>query len=342
MASSTTAPQNSIIQPSKSTSTIKPTKGGLTTAQVDKYIEQLLQTVLGPQYDMPLKEEDITLITSEAKKIFCSQDVLLDLEAPLKICGDIHAQYGDLLRLFGLNGFPPSTNYLFLGDYVDRGKQNLETILLLFCYKIRFPQNFFILRGNHECTYVNRVYGFYDECNRRFGYSIYQEFINTFVWMPLAAIVGNKILCMHGGLSPKLNSLDDIKNIKRPTEAYGPVLETDLLWSDPVPNVNGFKPNIRGAGYSFGVDALLSTINKLNIDLVVRAHQVVQDGYEFFGNKRLVTIFSAPHYCGQFNNSAVVLSVNDALLCSFTILKPTTVGTNICTNNYEKTQIQIL
>uniref|UniRef100_A0A0N4Z0Q5 Serine/threonine-protein phosphatase n=1 Tax=Parastrongyloides trichosuri TaxID=131310 RepID=A0A0N4Z0Q5_PARTI len=314
----------------------------LTIAQVDGYIEMILATVLGPEKEMKMKVEEIQAITTEVTKIFKQQDVLLELEPPLKICGDIHAQFGDLLRIFGLNGFPPSTNYLFLGDYVDRGKQNLETILLLFLYKIRFPNNFFLLRGNHECTYVNRVYGFYDECNRRYGYSVYQEFINTFVWMPLSAIIGNKILCMHGGISPKLTSLDDIRKIKRPTEAYGPYLETDLLWSDPVPNVKGFKPNIRGAGYSFGVDALLETIDKLKLDLIVRAHQVVQDGYEFFGNKRLVTIFSAPHYCGQFNNAAVVLSVNEVLFCTFTVLKPTTVGTNVINNNYEKTQIQIL
>uniref|UniRef100_A0A0K0FVX2 SER_THR_PHOSPHATASE domain-containing protein n=1 Tax=Strongyloides venezuelensis TaxID=75913 RepID=A0A0K0FVX2_STRVS len=142
---------------------------------------------------------------------------------------------------------------------------------------------------------------------------------------------------MHGGLSPKLNSLYDIRKIKRATEAYGPMLETDLLWSDPVPNTIGFKPNMTGAGNSFGVDVLQSTMNKLNIDLVVRAHQIVLDGYEFFGNKRLVTIFSAPHYCGQFNNSAVILNVNEALFCSFTVLKSTPVDINVCANNYEKT-----
>ncbi|VDL73096.1 unnamed protein product [Nippostrongylus brasiliensis] len=194
-------------------------------------------------------------------------------------------------------GFPPISNYLFLGDYVDRGKQSLEVILLVIGYKLKYPKNFFLLRGNHECANVNRAYGFYDECMRRYqSQRMWQLFQDVFCVMPLTALVGDKILCMHGGLSPHLESLEQLRNISRPTDAIGATLEMDLLWADPVVGLTGFQ--------------------------VARAHQVVQDGYEFFGGRKLVTIFSAPHYCGQFDNAAAFMFVDENLQCSFEILRP--------------------
>ncbi|VEL25591.1 unnamed protein product [Protopolystoma xenopodis] len=118
-----------------------------------------------------MKEEEIRILCEKSRELFLAQPILLELEAPLKICGDIHGQYTDLLRLFEYGGFPPESNYLFLGDYVDRGKQSLETICLLLAYKIRYPENFFLLRGNHECASINRIYGFYDECTSIFNVS---------------------------------------------------------------------------------------------------------------------------------------------------------------------------
>jgi serine/threonine-protein phosphatase PP1 catalytic subunit len=134
--------------------------------------------------------------------------MMLEIEAPLKICGDIHGQYHDLLRLFEICGFPPEANYLFLGDYVDRGKQSLETICLLLAYKIKFPENFFLLRGNHECASINRIYGFYDEIKRRYNIKMWRRFTDVFNIFPVTALIDDKILCMHGGLSPELNSID--------------------------------------------------------------------------------------------------------------------------------------
>jgi serine/threonine-protein phosphatase PP1 catalytic subunit len=146
-----------------------------------------------------------------------------DLRAA-QICGDIHGQYYDLLRLFEYGGFPPEANYLFLGDYVDRGKQSLETICLLLAYKIKYPENFFILRGNHECASINRIYGFYDECKRRYNIKLWKTFTDCFNCLPIAAIIDEKIFTMHGGLSPDLNSMEQIRRVMRPTDVRVPVL----------------------------------------------------------------------------------------------------------------------
>lgn len=146
----------------------------------------------------------------------------IDTNFDTQICGDIHGQYYDLLRLFEYGGFPPEANYLFLGDYVDRGKQSLETICLLLAYKIKYPENFFILRGNHECASINRIYGFYDECKRRYNIKLWKTFTDCFNCLPIAAIIDEKIFTMHGGLSPDLNSMEQIRRVMRPTDVSHP------------------------------------------------------------------------------------------------------------------------
>ena len=175
-----------------------------------------------------------------------SQPVLLELEAPIKICGDIHGQFYDLLRLFEFGGYPPDSNYLFLGDYVDHGKQSLETICLLLAYKVKYPENFFLTRDNHECSSINRIYGFYDECKKRFSIKLWKTFTECFNCLPVAALLDDKIICMHGGLGHDLEKIESIKNIMRPTDVPESGLLCDLLWSDPEDNVNGFGSNERG------------------------------------------------------------------------------------------------
>uniref|UniRef100_F1L9N6 Serine/threonine-protein phosphatase n=1 Tax=Ascaris suum TaxID=6253 RepID=F1L9N6_ASCSU len=232
-------------------------------------------------------------------------------------------QYADLLRLFDRGGFPPFVNYIFLGDYVDRGKQSLECICLLLCYKVKYSENFFILRGNHECSVINRVYGFFEECSRRYqSVRLWQAFQEVFNTMPFTGLIAGKILCMHGGLSPQLKSIDQLRQITRPIDPPNPSLHIDLVWSDPDGSVKGWQPNNRGLSYTFGVDVVNDMCQKLDIDLIARAHQVVQDGYEFFANRKLVTIFSAPHYCGQFDNAAAMMNVDEGLVCTFQILRP--------------------
>ncbi|KAH7727878.1 serine/threonine phosphatase [Aphelenchoides avenae] len=292
---------------------------------IDSCITRLLESsdTIGHQpIYKTITVQEIIHVCDMARLEFQRHGPLVEINSPVNICGDVHGQYNDLIRLFGAGGFPPLSAYLFLGDYVDRGDRSVETILLLFCYKIRYPKVFFILRGNHECEHVNRIYGFYDECCRRFkSVPMWQAFQDTFRWMPLSALVGGRILCMHGGISPYLNSIDQLRSVQRPNEGVGG-LAMDLLWADPVVGFTGFKRSLRGASYGFGPEALMAACNDLKIDLVARAHQVVQDGYEFFGGRRLVTIFSAPHYCGTFKNNAAMMHVDKNLVCSFRVLRP--------------------
>lgn len=269
-----------------------------------------------------LIESEIRQLCTTAKQVFLSQPNLLQLEAPINVCGDIHGQYSDLLRLFEMGGFPPSANYVFLGDYVDRGKQSIETITLLFAYKIKFPDNFFLLRGNHECASINRIYGFYDECKRRFSIRLWKIFTDCFNCLPVAAVIDDKILCMHGGLSPEMESLDQVGDIERPIDVPDQGLLCDLLWADPDREVRGWGENDRGVSFTFGADKVTDFLKKHDLDLICRAHQVVEDGYEFFADRQLVTVFSAPNYCGEFDNAGAFMSVDSSLLCSFQILKP--------------------
>jgi len=201
---------------------------------VDMIIDKLLE-VRGsrPGKQVNLTEAEVRGLCLKSRDIFVNQPILLELEAPIKICGDVHGQYYDLLRLFEYGSFPPDANYLFLGDYVDRGKQSLETICLMLAYKIKYPENFFLLRGNHECASINRIYGFYDECKRRYSIKLWKTFTDCFNCLPIAALIDEKILCMHGGLSPELSSLDQIKRIMRPTDVPDTGLLCDMLWSDP-------------------------------------------------------------------------------------------------------------
>ncbi|QUC18437.1 uncharacterized protein UV8b_02678 [Ustilaginoidea virens] len=291
---------------------------------LDDYIKRLLDAGYAGKVtkSVCLKNAEIVAICQRAREVLLSQPALLELDAPVKIVGDVHGQYTDLIRMFEMCGFPPMANYLFLGDYVDRGKQSLETILLLLCYKLKFPENFFLLRGNHECANVTRVYGFYDECKRRCNVKIWKTFIDCFNTLPIAAIVAGKIFCVHGGLSPALSHMDDIRNIARPTDVPDFGLLNDLLWADPADMEQDWEANERGVSYCFGKRVITDFLAVHDFDLICRAHMVVEDGYEFFNDRVLVTVFSAPNYCGEFDNWGAVMSVSSELLCSFELLKP--------------------
>ena len=290
---------------------------------VDQIIDKLL-AVRGnkPGKQVDLGEDEIKFLIDKSLQIIKVQKMLVELEAPLHVCGDIHGQYYDLLRIFEHCGYPGEYNYLFLGDYVDRGKQSLETVCLLLCYKIKYPEKVTLLRGNHESSVTNRIYGFYDECKGRYNIRLWKSFTELFNYLPVAALIDDKILCMHGGLSPDLKSIENIKDISRPTEIPDNGLLCDLLWSDPDKEAVEYDENDRGVSVIFGEKVVTDFNKKNDLDLIIRAHQVVDDGYEFFANRQLITIFSAPNYCGEFDNSAGIMIIDDSLTCSLKVLRP--------------------
>ncbi|KAI5958488.1 hypothetical protein CANMA_004214 [Candida margitis] len=300
---------------------------------IDSVIERLLSTKKRSSSRkskdaLHVDAEEIRYILGKSRQIFLEQPNLLRLSPPVKVVGDIHGQFHDLIRIFNCCGYPPYSNYLFMGDYVDRGEKSLETILLLLCYKIKYPENFFMLRGNHESANITKIYGFYDECKRRLkSPRMWKTFIDVFNTLPVAAIINDKIFCVHGGLSPELNDLSQIEDIKRPTDVPDKGLLADLLWSDPDPSIKNFSltnwpKNDRGVSYCFGKKHVDYFCSKFKLDLIVRGHMVVEDGYEFFNKRKLVTVFSAPNYCGEFNNFGAIMSVNKHLYCSFELIKP--------------------
>ena len=274
---------------------------------VNNIIDKLL-SVRGnkPGKQVDLKEDEIRFLIDKSLQIIREQKMLIELEAPLHVCGDIHGQYYDLLRIFEHCGYPGEYNYLFLGDYVDRGKQSLETVCLLLAYKIKFPDKVTLLRGNHESSVTNRIYGFYDECKRRYNVRVWKSFTELFNYF----------------LSPELKNVQNISDISRPTDIPDTGLLCDLLWSDPDKDVTEYDENDRGVSVIFG-EKIVQEFNKKNdLDLIIRAHQVVDDGYEFFAQRQLITIFSAPNYCGEFDNSAGIMIIDESLTCSLKVLRP--------------------
>jgi serine/threonine-protein phosphatase PP1 catalytic subunit len=273
-----------------------------------------------------LTVSELTWLCDCAQDIFLDESALLTVCAPVVICGDTHGQYPDLIRIFDSGGLPPAVQYLFLGDYVDRGRQSIETVSLLLLYKVLYPTRVWMLRGNHECSYINRLYGFRDDCHDRYGGGVWERFCTLFNCLPLAATVDGKIFCVHGGLSPHLDSLDQIRGIARPLEVPEEGLLCDLLWSDPSPDVCGWGENDRGTSVTFGQDIVADFCQKFGFELICRGHQAVMTGFEFpfFDFQKIVTIFSAPNYCYEFDNQGAFLTVDEHLFCVFQKLDPRT------------------
>ena len=247
----------------------------------------------------PLTEQDIKLLWEKAKEILQTESNVTMVRAPVTVWGDIHGQYHDLMELFRIGGNPPDTNYLFMGDYVDRGYYSLETVTLLVALKVRFKDRITILRGNHESRQITQVYGFYDEWVRKYGNpNVWKYFTDLFDYLPVTAIVENDIFCLHGGLSPHLDTLDQIKKLDRVQEVPHEGAMWDLLWSDPDERW-GWGVSPRGAGYTFGQDISEQFNHTNGLKLIARAHQLVTNGYSWNHDKHVVTIFSAPNYkCG--------------------------------------------
>ncbi|KAG5253508.1 serine/threonine-protein phosphatase BSL [Salix suchowensis] len=279
---------------------------------------------------------EIADLCDSAERIFSSEPSVLQLKAPIKIFGDLHGQFGDLMRLFDEYGSPSTAgdiayiDYLFLGDYVDRGQHSLETITLLLALKVEYPSNVHLIRGNHEAADINALFGFRIECIERMGERdgiwVWHRINRLFNWLPLAALIEKKIICMHGGIGRSINHVEQIENLQRPiTMEAGSIVLMDLLWSDPTENdsVEGLRPNARGPGLvTFGPDRVMEFCNNNDLQLIVRAHECVMDGFERFAQGHLITLFSATNYCGTANNAGAILVLGRDLVVVPKLIHP--------------------
>ncbi|CAD5213817.1 unnamed protein product [Bursaphelenchus okinawaensis] len=273
--------------------------------------------------------EELIYVLNRSYKHLRKLPAMVEMNAPLVIFGDIHGQLSDLQRFLDIVGRPPQTRLLCLGDYVDRCRNSLEVTVLLFCYQLKYPNQVTLLRGNHECAKMNRNYGFYEECRRKRNIFIWKKFQRCFNELPLSALVNKKILTMHGGISPDIKSWDSLRKLQKPrnNNECDTGIPLDLMWADPTQDTcsMGWQYNkIRNASWMFGNDVITEFCEMLNIDLVVRAHEVTAEGHQFAGEKNQVcTVFSAPNYCGLDGNCASVMLVTEKLEISFVTLKPT-------------------
>ncbi|KAK1310346.1 hypothetical protein QJS10_CPA08g00026 [Acorus calamus] len=279
---------------------------------------------------------EIADLCDSTERIFSSEPSVLQIKAPVKIFGDLHGQFGDLMRLFDEYGSPSTAgdisyiDYLFLGDYVDRGQHSLETITLLLALKAEYPHNVHLIRGNHEAADINALFGFRIECIERMGERdgiwVWHRINRLFNWLPLAALIEKKIICMHGGIGRSINHVEQIENLQRPiTMEAGSVVLMDLLWSDPTENdsVEGLRPNARGPGLvTFGPDRVMEFCNNNDLQLIVRAHECVMDGFERFAQGHLITLFSATNYCGTANNAGAILVLGRDLVVVPKLIHP--------------------
>ena len=266
-----------------------------------------------------ISEKDLGSLLDIAVDIVIQEGTLLSLRAPITVAGDIHGQFYDLLRLFEVGGDPSSTGYIFLGDYVDRGYYSVETLALLIAYKVKYPTTFFLLRGNHESSEINKSYGFYEEVVTRFGHSgLYARINEFFDYLPLAAVIDRKIFCVHGGLSPSVKLVEQIALIDRPQDIETKSEVSDLVWSDP-DNITGWLMNQRGAGYLFGSDPTNEFCANNRLKLIARAHQLAEKGYATMFDEALVTVWSAPNYMYRSGNLASVMAVDENLETEFKV-----------------------
>lgn len=259
-----------------------------------------------------LPENDLKKLCDIVLEYLIEESNVQPVSTPVTVCGDIHGQYYDLQQLFHTGGPPGETNYVFMGDFVDRGHYSLETLTQLLLLKAKYPNKITLLRGNHESRQITQVYGFYDECMSKYGNAnAWKNCCKVFDYMTIAAIIDDCILCVHGGLSPEIKCLDQIRTIERNQEIPNKGAFCDLVWSDPE-DIDTWAISPRGAGWLFGSKVTYQFVELNNLKLICRAHQLVQEGYKYWFNDKLATVWSAPNYCYRCGNVASILAFSDS------------------------------
>lgn len=272
---------------------------------------QKSQKTIASKYAFQIVMDMITLLRSFGTV----SDVEIPESGVLTVCGDVHGQYYDLLNIWELNGVPSEDNpYMFNGDFVDRGSFSVEVILILFAWKLCYPKGVHLSRGNHETKNMNKLYGFEGEVTKKYSEDLYGLFCEAFCLLPLCHVINRKVFVVHGGLFSKDNvALDDIRKVSREQEPPDEGLMTEMLWSDPQPG-KGRVPSKRGVGVAFGQDVTENFLKTNDLKLVIRSHEMKEEGYEIEHSGKLITVFSAPNYCDQMGNKGAFIKLDGKTL----------------------------
>lgn len=270
--------------------------------------------------------ENFEYIINLSYNIFKKEPNVIHTKSPITLLGDVHGDFEDVLEIFEIFGTPPEGRYVFIGDFVDRGPKSVHTLALLLCYKIKYPEDFILIRGNHEGTNLTYVFGFYREMIKRYGdIHLFHQCIEMFTTLPLAIIIDNNILSIHGGLSAKLETIEQLNSIDRETPDTGMTINKDMilkdiLWNDPT-RYPGIQPSNREGGLTWGPDITERFCSKNGIKLIVRGHESISSGYRWDHNGRVLTIFSSPYYNNEFHEGAALEIISPEKL-EITMFRP--------------------
>jgi len=251
----------------------------------------------------------ISQILRKAEEIFKEENLLLefnldDSKSEVWVIGDIHGNLETLQRLIEIIDGKKPEFVIFLGDIVDRGTNQLECLILVLALKIRYPNRYYLLKGNHETLEMNKAYGFFQEFEYRYNNQIkFDEVLAVYNVLPFCALINKGILCLHGGIPEDVAILKKLKGLKprNIVSVFKTIAKSlvQIMWNDPKTNLRGFTESFRGLGIkSFGEDVFNDFMKENSLKYIIRAHEVFPEGYKWFFNERLLSIFSSANYRG--------------------------------------------